>query len=232
MSDPAVIFDMDGVLLNSHQYNILAINEVLGKYDLHISKIPDPHNQEWRGGSFKDLLSAIHSLHKIKLDIVDFAKEVDHLQFKRMELDEALLHKSLSTFLGALKASGLKVALCSSSRKGRIIKTLQLLDIRNHFEIIVSADDVGLHKPAPDCYRLACELLGKAPSQCIAIEDSLAGIMSAKTAGMNVIGFSMHANDDILTSQIDFHARHYDDLSLELMFELANNRKRESDANP
>lgn len=221
---PAVIFDMDGVLVDSHPHNLVAINTVLKEYGLELAMVPDPHNQQWKGGAFKDLVTAIRQTHHIKLDVTEFARKVDKIQLKSMSSDSNLLHEDLLAVLNELNEREVKIALCSSSLKQRILKMLDLLRIRNYFDVIVGAEDVEQHKPAPHCYLLAAQLLGAAPKECIAVEDSLAGVLAAKEAGMKVIGFSQHTNDDILLPHIDFHARHYSDLRIGLYGKIINER--------
>jgi len=139
-----------------------------------------------------------------------------------MTFDTGRSHHDLRLFLRTLKERDIKIGLCSSSRKNRITKTLQLLEIDDCFDVIVSAEDVTEHKPAPHCYLLAAQLLDVPTANCMVIEDSLAGVIAAKEAGMKVVGFSMYEKDAILLSHIDFHARHYTDLNIDLVHRLTS----------
>lgn len=88
----------------------------------------------------------------------------------------------------ALAASRFPLAVCSGSRASVVCGMLEATGLASHFRHVVTADDVTRAKPAPDGYLLAAERLGVAPARCVAIEDTPTGIAAARAAGMQVIG--------------------------------------------
>ena len=213
----AVIFDMDGVLINSHPYNMAAIDAALSQHKLSLSSIPDPHGQAWTGGTIQGLIDAAEHHHNIRLDRDEFINIVDELQFRAMSQEKALLNPELLRFLNELRDNNIKIGLCSSSSNKRILRTLELLAIEDYFDAVVGANDVAHHKPAPHSYLLTAKLLAADPIRSFAIEDSVAGIESAKRAGMRVIAFSGHTKNPDKNNKADLSVESYNQLNLQLL---------------
>ncbi|MBP7585676.1 MAG: HAD family hydrolase [Spirochaetes bacterium] len=91
--------------------------------------------------------------------------------------------------LAGLNRRGTKTALASSSSPELIELVLKRLGVRGLFDAVVSGDTAPRGKPAPDIYLRAAELLNARPANCIAIEDSRNGVMSAKGAGMRCVAY-------------------------------------------
>src|SRR5215472_3410959 len=91
------------------------------------------------------------------------------------------------SLLARARALGMRGGVASSSKRTWIDATLRSLHITDAFEVIVSGDEVTHGKPAPDIYLLASRRIGVPPEQCVAIEDSPKGILSARAAGMTVL---------------------------------------------
>ena len=91
----------------------------------------------------------------------------------------------------ALRRSALPRSIASNSSKARVAQSLALTGLRSYFEDrITSYEETPRGKPAPDVYLLAAERAGVAPGQCLAVEDSVAGVTSAARAGLKVLGFT------------------------------------------
>ena len=105
-----------------------------------------------------------------------------------MVLSEGLeLRPGAAALLAAVKESGLGRALATSSRRYWVSTKLRLLRLESYFAAVVAAEDAATAKPAPDIYLRAAALLGIDPLTAVAIEDSPAGIASAKAAGVYAI---------------------------------------------
>jgi len=97
--------------------------------------------------------------------------------------------------LEQLKKDGFKIALASSSPHAWISKVIKRFNLKPYFQEIISAEDIkGLSKPEPDIYLYTARQLGIDPEECLVIEDSYNGILSAKAAGMKVIGYDNERN--------------------------------------
>lgn len=89
------------------------------------------------------------------------------------------------------------LALASNSPRKLVDAALESARLTEAFEVIVTSDDVASSKPAPDLYLLACERLGFAPAEVLALEDSAAGVASAKAAGLTCIAVPQFAETDV-----------------------------------
>ena len=100
--------------------------------------------------------------------------------------------------LGQLREQGtVRVGLASNSPRQMVDVALAAAGLGNAFEVIVTADDVAQAKPAPDIYLRASSLLGVAPSEALALEDTTPGILAAKAAGLACIAVPQFAETDV-----------------------------------
>lgn len=192
-----IVFDMDGVLVDSEPIHIDAWNEIFGEFGHHFDM---EWFHQWIGVSDKNFMLKIVEMYQIPADAEDL------LQRKRAVFENKIAqgvppHKGVKEILPELKHLKLAVAT-SSNRKGATI-SLQGSGLLPFFQSVVTADDVLKHKPNPDCYLKAVENLGLNPSDCIGIEDSVSGIKAAKTAGLFVIGVSTSLPAHHLTPHAD-----------------------------
>jgi HAD superfamily hydrolase (TIGR01509 family) len=186
----AVVFDCDGVLVDSEPHSVAAWIDVLR--DLGHSA-GAPEIEACTGFGFDpthDHLSAIAPLPP--------KPEVWPLLLAALARSFA---RGLEVFpdgialLEACKAAGIPVAVASASPRARLDLTLKSAGLDRQFPVSVSGDDVTLGKPAPDCYLAAADLLGVDPADCVAIEDSDTGALSAIAAGMRTIAVARPMSD-------------------------------------
>jgi len=180
----AVIFDLDGVLLDSEPIYLAATNSDLAAEGQYIS--PE-ENAQWIGVRFRDMLAEIIPQRGLAYD-ADY-----YINATR----EAVLRefgKPLTPPPGArelierLVDHGVPRAVGSSSVNGWVDQVLTNLGVRHHFPIIVGGDDVPNGKPAPDIFLRCADLLSVPPARCVVIEDSANGVLAARRAGMAAIG--------------------------------------------
>ena len=182
----AVIFDMDGVIVNSeplHERAFLDIFARIGKADDHGIHFPDYYGRSdqvvWR-----DFL-AKHQPPQSQSELSRMKQE----RFLELLRAEQPVFPAIPALVGALASRG-PIALASGSNHAVIRAVLDLSELRRHFRAVVSADDVARGKPAPDIFLRAAELLGVPPTECVVIEDSVAGVAAGRAAGMKVIGIT------------------------------------------
>ena len=181
MNIKAVIFDMDGTLLDTQKICIEAWDfagekqgfENIGRY------IPEVCGMNEAGWTevLKGLIKG-GDLKKFKDDSRDYIIKNLKVEFK----------EGASQTLEFLKQKNVKMALASGSSMGSIMHHLQEVDAAHFFQVMVGSTDVKNGKPAPDIFLLAAEKLGVEPSECIVFEDSENGIKAAHSAGMKAIG--------------------------------------------
>ena len=178
----AVIFDFDGVILDSETPEFEAHRQIFASHGLDLT------SEEWC--TCVGLWQAINWF-----DVLTRRGETTHsretfLAEKRRIAREVLRMESLPgirTLLDELRARGIPLAVASTSPARWVLPAADALGIRQYFHEIVTGDDVEHRKPAPDVYLLAAARLGVSPTRCIAIEDTRPGLLAAKAAGMRVI---------------------------------------------
>ncbi len=182
----AVIFDMDGVLINSqethYKADIKAIKEV--GFDVDLSFV-------MKGAG----TSTFERFSKWKNEL-GYKKDVKEVSERREEImKELLINDGVDGVDGAkellidIKKNNIKTAVASSSSYELIYTVIDALGERELFDKILSGEDVENGKPAPDVFLKAAEILGVKPSECIVIEDSTNGVKAGVAAGMKVLGY-------------------------------------------
>src|SRR3954451_1785107 len=190
----AVIFDLDGVLLDSEPIYLAATNSVLAAEGKYIS--PE-QNARYIGVRFRDMLADI-------IPGMGLAHDADYyIEATRAAVLEAF-GKPLTPPPGArelierLADHGVPRAVDSSSVHAWVEQVLTNLGVREHFPIVVGGDDVAHGKPSPDIFLRCAELLGVDPARCVVIEDSANGVLAARSAGMAAIGLRTAATSTLV----------------------------------
>lgn len=178
----AVVFDMDGLMIDSERVSIACWSQAAREQAL-------PFTEDFwlRLVGLGD-----RDCEQLLLQHVD-ADQVAALYARCHELYEARtqqglpLRPGIMEILQLLHAHGIPRAVATSTRQPRASRKLAAAGLLPFFEVVVTSSDVQHPKPAPDIYLLAAQRLGKAPSRCLALEDSPAGIRAAVGAGMTAI---------------------------------------------
>ena len=189
----AVIFDFDGVIADSELCHFTAFNEVFASFGLKLTK--EQYYADYLGYTDDELLEKI----KIKFGIDFDGKSIEKIAEEKAVIFERIITQSdrlidgIPEFIKKLSDSSIPLAINSGAIAADIKVMLAGTGLEKNFKTIVSADDVSKGKPDPQGYLLAADRLSNIlgqnikPNQCIAIEDSVWGIISAKNAGMKVV---------------------------------------------
>lgn len=186
----AVIFDMDGVLIDTEPLNDLHMVEFLKR--LGVNKSPDylkKYLQKLRGTHAKLAWSHIKKDFKLLKPIDELIAEVRESYLIYLSSLHLKPIDGIVPFLKKLKKNGITLAVASSAYHKRIHILLEVCKLKNYFDVIVSGDHVQHGKPDPEIYIKAAQLLKKDPEDCIVFEDATNGINAARAAGMKVIGY-------------------------------------------
>ena len=154
-----------------------------------------------------------HALESLLEDYKKFTLE------KWRALPDLRLTKGIPELIVRLQSANLPLALATSANKDRLDIFLERLQLKQTFLAVVCGDDVQHSKPAPDIYLRAAELIHVDPQDCLAIEDSKAGALSAKAAGMKLVGYKIATNKQDL-SVADKIVDNFDDLTIEALRSL------------
>ena len=178
----AVVFDLDGVLLQSEEVwdavRERYVRERGGRYDEEVQRA-------MMGMSAPEWSRFLHEEAHVPDDPDEINSEVVRRMLKAYRHELPLLPGAVAAVRRA--AAAFPLALASSSNREVFEEVLELAGLAECFSATVSSEEVERGKPAPDVYLEAARRLGVAPERCAAVEDSHAGIRSAKAAGMRVV---------------------------------------------
>jgi len=189
----AVVFDMDGLLLDTE---LLWHSAETALFERH-------------GGTFswEDKLTVIGTdfgfTGRYFAERLDLAPEhgaslVDEMvDLMHDQLRVQVSHRPGALELIARLRGRTRLGLASNSPRRLVDAALATAGVTDAFEVIVTADDVARSKPAPDLYLLACERLGVPPGEALALEDSPSGVAAAKAAGLTCIAVPQFAGADV-----------------------------------
>ena len=221
----AVIFDFDGVIANSEPLHFRAYRDVL--VDKGIALTESSYYERYLGYDDVGAFKAIAADTGTAFADADMASLVAR---KAVRLEE--LEKSGSVlFPGARDAimrmaDAFPIAVASGALKAEILRVLEHEGLRGHFQFVVSAEDTPASKPDPAPYLLAAEKLRSTvvdlqAHECVAIEDSKWGLVSARTAGMRTVGITQTYPASELVDVSDTVITHLDQFTTELLHALA-----------
>lgn len=191
----AVIFDVDGVLINSVEVAYGSKTKVLQEYGVNLADVPDPHGEDHKAASAKTLLEAVESHSGQAIDRAEFISKVGHRIYEDLKKSGVSADPNLVRLLSELRENNVPLAIVTSNAKKSVHNKLKILGIESFFTVIINADDVKAHKPHPEPYLTAISRLGANAANCIVFEDSLAGVQSGVAAGAVVIGFTQYNAD-------------------------------------
>jgi len=180
----AIIFDMDGVLIDSEPLHFEVLNEVLAEDGQVLSRA---ENEEFIGTTTEAMWQTLIARRRLLRSMTDYRTRYDEILLRKL-LQPREPAPGVVELIQRGRELGMRLAVASSSRRIWIDATLQSLGVSNAFDAIVSGDDVERGKPDPRIYLLAAKRVGIPPQRCLAIEDSPNGVQSARRAGMVVLG--------------------------------------------
>ena len=180
----AVVFDLDGTLVDSMPAHFEAWRKALAKARAPKDVFPEDVFYAMGGRPTKDIVVEINGEHNLHLDpqVVALAKREAFLE----SLDKLEPIDDIVDFAKSLRGK-MPIGIATGGSRVVVEKTLQALGLSDLFDEVVTADDVNCGKPAPDVFLEAASRLGVAPEDCLALEDAPAGMMAAQSAGMMVV---------------------------------------------
>jgi len=181
----AVLFDMDGTLVDSEKLWDISLQELYKRLGGELT--PEVRDATV-GGSAEDVMSLVYSDLGLEPDPDGMAAMVDWLHDYTGELFDGGLPwcEGARELLDTLAGADVPIALVTNTRRVLTDRALNSIG-RHYFSVSVCGDEVMRAKPAPDPYERAAALLGLDPGQCLAIEDSVTGAAAAEEAGCPVL---------------------------------------------
>lgn len=180
-----VIFDMDGVLVDSEPYHCKAWIKTYAEIGINIDE-----------DYYFSKICGNHGVVSSRMVLAEFRKQAEPstLNNRKEVIASEVIRGKIDPNPGAvalitnLKKNNYKMGLASSSLFLTVDAVLSTLNIKDHFSVIHGGESIKKGKPSPDIYLKTCSLLEAEPENCVVIEDTKSGIVAGKMAGMKVIG--------------------------------------------
>jgi HAD superfamily hydrolase (TIGR01509 family) len=170
--------------------------------------------------SISEIYDHLKSRYNIQMEKMEFLGAYDEMAVDIYKKYSNLLPNVLD-LLFLLRDEGYTLALASSSPRFWVSMAVERFELEQFFKVTVSASEIGCKgKPAPDIYLFTAEQIGKEPTNCLAIEDSRNGVISAKEAGMKCIGLRNGFNEEQDLSQADLVINNFQHLTLDVITKL------------
>jgi beta-phosphoglucomutase len=198
----AVLWDMDGVLVDSAQYHYIAWREALAREGVDLSY------QDFRATFGQRNDTILRRLLGSDLPDADVARigDLKEARYRQLICDRGIAPlPGVLDWLERLRASGWKQAIASAAPRANVDAILAALGIADYFSAVTSSEDVTRGKPDPQVYLIAAQRLGVPPACCVVIEDAPAGVEGARRAGMRCIGVTSthpHLDADIVVAAL------------------------------
>lgn len=197
----AIIFDMDGTIINTDHLWKAANRYILDEHAPHLtSQEKDEIINSFQHLTFYEIWTLLQKNHSIPMTLEEIAQENTRHVHTMYEIHGINFIPKFDEFHDKILSLGVKKAIATSSQEQTVNIILNTVPLRNYFgENIYHVDHVNkAYKPKPDVYLHAAQQLAVEPCKCIAIEDSSSGIKAAKAAGMYCIAINTGKNHKLL----------------------------------
>ncbi|MBN2043042.1 MAG: HAD family phosphatase [Candidatus Aenigmarchaeota archaeon] len=179
-----VIFDMDGVLIDSAPHHYEVLKDFMGEHGVEIT-IDD--FREFNGTTTKEVIEYLSQKHVKDFDVHAISVEKEKRAWKKIS-EEAAIFDGVCELIQELKENGFKIALATSTELEYAEHFFRMSGLKSEFDAIVTKDDVRRSKPDPEIFQVAAKKVGSKPEECVVIEDASNGVKAAHAAGMKCIG--------------------------------------------
>ncbi|CAN5532873.1 HAD family hydrolase [soil metagenome] len=204
----AVIFDMDGVIIDSNPHHKISLRQFCERYGYRLSdeelinKIYGRTNKEWIATLFERQLTAAQ--------LRDYGEEKEKL-FRDIYKEDIKALPGLENFLKKLDENKIPKAIGTSAPRSNVDFVLDELALRKYFNVVLDESNVEHGKPNPEIYLKVAARLQFKPELCIVFEDSLSGVAAARAAGCKVVGVTTtHTREEL--AHTDFVINDFTDL--------------------
>lgn len=180
----AVIFDMDGVLIDTERISFNAFKEVLKGYNYEMS---EEFYLTMIGRNVKSIKEVMLSEYGSSFPFDEIYEKKVKIAVETIDRDGVIIKPGVHELVDYLKDNNYRIAVATSTRKERAHYLLEQIGIKDKVDYIICGDQVVNSKPDPEIFLKAAKGIGIEPQNCMVIEDSDAGILAASRAGMTGI---------------------------------------------
>jgi beta-phosphoglucomutase-like phosphatase (HAD superfamily) len=181
----AVIFDLDGVLVEAKDWHYQALNKALAVFGCDFSY--EEHLSTYDGLPTKTKLEMLNKNKNFPLELSQLVYELKQIYTNEFFSTRCFPDFSQDYLFRKLKDKSIKTAVASNSITATVNMAMQNLDIRKYIEFSLSNEDVKNPKPDPEIYTKAISMLNLKPSECLIVEDNSNGIKAAKASGAHCL---------------------------------------------
>lgn len=185
MKQFALLFDMDGVIIDSNPAHKITIQQFCKKYDKNLSD--DEMRQHIYGRTNKEWIRHLFGEDLPVDQLKKYADEKEAL-FREFYKKDVKPLTGLIDFLKLLQTNNIPLAIGTSAPPENVQFVFENMDIQKYFSAVLDENSVTVGKPNPEIYLKAAKALNMNPEDCIVVEDSLSGVEAGKRAGCKVIG--------------------------------------------
>lgn len=212
----AVIFDLDGVIVDSEHIHVEAEKQTMLKYDVRISS---EELRKYTGSTAKFMFAELIEKYKLDTTVEEIFNEKEEVLFKLLEADTHPT-KGVIELIRKLEQRNLKLGIASSAHKRLVEYVLRKLGIKHVFESIMSSEDIVHCKPNPEIFLMSADKLGVSPNECVVIEDAELGVKAAKNAQMKCVGYRNPNSGNQDLSKADIIVDDFSKLDLQRLLSL------------
>lgn len=207
----AVLFDLDGTLVDSMWMWRNIDIEFLGKYGI---EFPEDLQENIEGMSFSETAVYFKERFQLKQSLQEIKDEWNQMAWLKYA-KEVPLKKGAEEFLEYLKDNSIKAGIATSNSRELVNLVIETLGVKEYFGSIRTSCEVERGKPSPDIYLLVAKDLGVEVNQCLVFEDVIQGIMAGKNAGMKVCAVYDHftkEDTDVKRELADYYIESFKDI--------------------
>ncbi len=187
MQIKGILFDMDGVLVDSEEYIFEATKLMLAEHGVNAKKEDALH---FVGMGENKYIAGIALINGFEVDI-ERDKARTYQIYEEISRGELFALPGAVKFIETCVSKGLKIAVASSADKVKVMINLREIGLSSdNFQAIVTGEDVELKKPFPDIYIKAAKMIGLKPQECLVVEDAVSGVKAGKAAGAKCLALT------------------------------------------
>jgi beta-phosphoglucomutase-like phosphatase (HAD superfamily) len=221
----AVIFDMDGVLIDSEPFHLVVNEKIFANLGINLS---EEEYHSFIGTTHKDMWSTIKKRYNLPQSVPELVnmQVSGNIDYIKNEEIEPIKIKGVSRLLSKMAHENIKIGIASSSPTEVIELVINKLGISGYFSAITGGEEIEKGKPAPDIFLRAAKRLNVKPPDCLVVEDSKNGVLAAKAAGMKCIGFQNPNSGNQNLEKADLIIDRYDFVKISTLKNLFKNEKQ------
>lgn len=218
MKQIAVIFDMDGVIVDNHRYHLDSWLSFFDKYSITMTE--QEYKQEVNGRTMGEILPKLLGRSMSEPEIREYGEQKEAL-YREIYLKDIKPTPGLPQFLAELEEHHIPKAVATSAPTANVKFTMENTRLYPYFPVIVDDTMVTQGKPNPEVYLTAAKKLNMPPERCIVFEDAILGIQAGKNAGMKVVGIATtHTRQELEAENTDLIIDNFEGLHVNQLREL------------